>query len=642
MIPVTDRNLAKYAKTLSELFFLRCEVSKNQTAIKYKEEAEWINISWGEFAEKVRDLGAVIVNDIKKEDKVSILGDTKFEWALCDLAVISAGGVSVGIYPTLSPPQMEYIINHSDSVLIFVDTEEHLQKIISLKKSIPRVKRVVVWDKNVKLPTEDRWCIKLSDYINQEKDKTKLDYRIRDTSPNDTAIIIYTSGTTGPPKGAMITHNNLINFLRAWEGIIDITDDDVSLHFLPMAHGAERVAGFYGRISVGLCGAYATSIKSVIEEVKEIKPTVFGSVPRIFEKVYSQIRSEVARKPLFVQKIFRWAEKNGREYIKLWNERKTINLSKKIKKYIASFILRRIKKAFGGRVRFFITGAAPISQEILEFMWACGLPIYEVYGLTEATVVTHANKEKNSEVKLGTVGRPIPGVECKIADDGEILVRGETIFKGYYKDDEATREAKDDEGWLHTGDIGEIDWEGYLRITDRKKHIIITAGGKNIAPANIENLIKSKDPIISQVHVHGDKRPYLTALITLNPAELLNFAITNNLIDEDLEKAKAKNIIEILSEKPLSRPPGVDEITEKLSKLTQIRQRVKSAVDAANEELSKVENIRRFKILPRDFYIEEGEVTPTLKTKRKEIEEKYKNVLDEIYKYNNHYNETGH
>ncbi len=625
-------------KNVPELFYERVKRSYGKLAYKYKgKDGKWVDVSWGEFGRKVSSVATYLIkNGIQKGEKISVLSDTRPEWAITDLAILSAGGVTVGLYPTLSPSQLEYLINHSDSVWLFVENSEKMEKVWKIRDKIPNIRKIVVFDtEDCERYFDDARVEGFSRCLETEPDEKLVFDRINSIGKEDIAIIVYTSGTTGMPKGAMISHGNIIAFLSSFDDfaeVLGLGDDDLSYHFLPMAHVAEHIAGFFGRINLGLSAAYATSIKAVVDEIKEVRPTIFGGVPRIFEKAYSRIKEEVAKLPPRRQKIFAWAEKVGREYVRYLNHRKPIPLSLKVKYFIAyNLVLRRIKEAFGGRVKYFIVGAAPIPYEILEFMWACQLKIYEVYGLTEATVITHANTPL--DFKLGTVGKPIKCVECKIAEDGEVLIKGPTVFKGYYKNEEATKEAIDQDGWLHTGDIGEIDEDGFLKLKDRKKHIIITAGGKNIAPAEIENKIKAQDIIISQVHVHGEGRPYLTALITLNPQEALEFAIKNNILDEN-EKKIAQNMLEQLAEKPLSRPQGLDDLMKKISKHELIYKRVKEAVDRANQELSRVENVRKFRIFERDFYIEEGEITPTLKVKRSEIEKKFKHIFDEMYAEN--------
>lgn len=623
----------KKVRNIPELFIKRVNISYGKLAYRYKtQQGVWRDVSWGEFKKYVDSLTTFLIkNGVSKGDKISILSDTRPEWCIADMAILSSGATTVGLYPTLSSSQIEYILNHSDSKMLFVENKEKLEKFLPISGKT-QIRKVIIFDPSGLSDNQD--VLPLSKIIEKfQPDQDEIEKSISAINQDDIAVLVYTSGTTGNPKAAMISHGNIISFLSSFDDFantLELSEDDISYHFLPMAHVAEHIAGFFGRINLGLPAAYATSIKAVVDEIREVKPTVFGAVPRIFEKAYARIREEVAKQPERRQKIFRWAENVGREYVRYMNEKKPIPLSLKLKYALAyNLVLKRIREAFGGRVKYFITGAAPIPYEILEFMWACKLYIYEVYGLTEATVITHANTP--NEFKLGTVGKPIKSVESKLAEDGEILIKGPTVFKGYYKDEKATKEAIDEEGWLHTGDIGELDKDGFLKIKDRKKHIIITSGGKNITPAEIENKVKAMDIIISQVHVHGDRRPYIVALITLNPSEALEFAIKEKILNDD-EIKKARSVLEELQEKPLSRPQGLDELMSKIVKNEKVYERVSKAVQKANSELSRVENIRKFRILERDFYIEEGEITPTLKVRRKTIEEKYKHIFDQMYR----------
>lgn len=623
----------KKVRNIPELFIKRVNISYGKLAYRYKtQQGVWRDVSWGEFKKYVDSLTTFLIkNGVSKGDKISILSDTRPEWCITDMAILSSGATTVGLYPTLSSSQIEYILNHSDSKMLFVENKEKLEKFLPISGKT-QIRKVIIFDPSGLSDNQD--VLPLSKIIEKfQPDQDEIEKSISAINQDDIAVLVYTSGTTGNPKAAMISHGNIISFLSSFDDFantLELREDDISYHFLPMAHVAEHIAGFFGRINLGLPAAYATSIKAVVDEIREVKPTVFGAVPRIFEKAYARIREEVAKQPERRQKIFRWAENVGREYVRYMNEKKPIPLSLKLKYALAyNLVLKRIREAFGGRVKYFITGAAPIPYEILEFMWACKLYIYEVYGLTEATVITHANTPV--EFKLGTVGKPIKSVESKLAEDGEILIKGPTVFKGYYKDEKATKEAIDEEGWLHTGDIGELDKDGFLKIKDRKKHIIITSGGKNITPAEIENKVKAMDIIISQVHVHGDRRPYIVALITLNPSEALEFAIKEKILNDD-EIKKARSVLEELQEKPLSRPQGLDELMSKIVKNEKVYERVSKAVQKANSELSRVENIRKFRILERDFYIEEGEITPTLKVRRKTIEEKYKHIFDQMYR----------
>ena len=456
-------------------------------------------------------------------------------------------------------------------------------------------------------------------------DRPAIEARVAAVDPNSTAIIVYTSGTTGPPKGAMISHDNIMTVMRDQDEAFSIDEGDVGLSFLPMAHVAERVLAFYGRINTGMGTYFASSIAKVLEEVAEVKPTIFGSVPRIFEKAYAKIMSTVEQASPTRQRIFRWAERVGREAVQHWQANEPISFGLKLKYGLADrLVFSKLRAVFGGRVRYFITGAAPIAREILEFFWAAGFPVFEMYGMTESTVITHANVP--GHVKLGSVGRPLSIVEDRIADDGEILIRSKVVFQGYYKNPEATAETIID-GWLHTGDIGKKDEDGCVHILDRKKHIIITAGGKNITPANIENEIKASDPMISQAHAHGDKRKYLVALVTVGAAEAVEWARQQKSIDD----ATADQHIKALTENPLGRSAELQALLEEVTRDPEVEERIVASVKRANEGLSRVEAIKKVHILGREFSVEEDELTPTLKLKRKNIEGKFTETFDRLY-----------
>ncbi|MCA8979785.1 MAG: long-chain fatty acid--CoA ligase, partial [Planctomycetes bacterium] len=429
----------------------------------------------------------------------------------------------------------------------------------------------------------------------------------------------------GPPKGAMISHRNILALLAAAAEASPWVQSDISLHFLPMAHAAERVLGFYGRLNNGIPGAYAESTGTVLEDLQAVRPTVFGSVPRIFEKAFAKIHSEIEKQPAPVQRLFDWADGVGRERADRIVRGKPIPPGLALQYRVAErLVFKKIRAAFGGRVRAMITGAAPTAPEILRFFWGAGLPIYEVYGMTESTVVTHMNRE--GATKIGTVGRVIPPTQCRIAEDGEILVKGPWVFLGYYKNEDATAQTVID-GWLHTGDVGEIDEDGYLRITDRKKHLIITAGGKNLAPANIERALKGEDPLISQVHAHGDRRPFVSAIVTPAPLETLEWGKERGLVTD----AEIADRTRELMENPAGRSEALNAATAKVVAHPDFQARIKEAVARGNKNLAQVERVRKFILLDRDFSQEEDELTPTLKLKRKEIEAKMAPLLDRLY-----------
>ncbi|MEZ4219398.1 MAG: long-chain fatty acid--CoA ligase [Polyangiaceae bacterium] len=617
------------ATTLPRMFLERVKRSGPALAFQHKEDGHWKRSTWLQFHDAAASLATWLLDrDLRLGDKVTIVGSTRPEWCIADMGGLLSGAVTVGAYPTLTPDQLAYILEHSDSRVAFVEDQEQLDKIVSHKNALPKLEHVVVWRYDQLTPESRQhpWVVAWKDVLSTPLRREDIDARVEQVDPLQTAIIVYTSGTTGPPKGAMISHRNIATILSE-PPIMDFDEDDITLSFLPMAHVAERILAFYGRVNYGTATAYASSIPAVLEEVKEVRPTVFGSVPRIFEKAYARIQGEVTKAPPSKQKVFRWAEGTGKRMLEYWQrgERAPLLLSAQYR-LADRMVFSKLRGVFGGRVKFFVTGAAPIPRQVLDFFWSAGFPIYEVYGMTEATVVSHANKP--GSVRLGSVGRAFPFVEEKLAPDGEILVRGKTVFQGYYKNEEATRETIDDDGFLHTGDIGKRDADGYLYIVDRKKHIIITAGGKNLTPANIENEIKAVDPIISQVHAHGDRRAFVTAMITLSPMDAIDYAAANGLAPD---AGAIDGMKQALMRDPLARPDGLAELMRAVTQDAALRRRITEAVKKGNEKLSRVEQVKRVFLLERELSLEEDEITPTLKAKRKNIEKKFASEFDRLY-----------
>ncbi len=625
--PVTYR--AKESRTIGDLFLRQVAARGDALAFQHKENGRWVETSWSQFCERSSAIaGFLMSRGIALGDKICIIGSTGPEWCYADIGGHLAGAVTLGAYPTSTPRQLAYILDHSDSKIAFVEGAATVETLLGLRDELPKLECVVVWngdDIADKIAADD-WLISLDEVLAHGGEREPIDERQASIAPRSTAIIIYTSGTTGPPKGAMISHHNVLSCLQLLESNVPTDLADMGLTFLPMAHAAERVAGLYGRINGGMATSFASNIPSVLEEIQEIKPTLFGSVPRIFEKAYAKMMGRVEDAPPTRQKIFRWAERTGRAVVKRWQRGEPVPLVLRLQYHLADrLVFSKLRDIFGGRVRRFVTGAAPIADEILEFFWAAGFPIYEVYGMTECTVITHSNRP--GQIRLGSVGKALAGIEDRIADDGEILIRGDLVFLGYYKNEAATAETIDEDGWLHTGDIGEKDADGYLYIRDRKKHIIITAGGKNLTPANIENELKAADPLISQAHAHGDKRPYLTALVTIGPAEAVEYARAHGLAGA----GECDRIVAALAANPLARPPGLGDLMARVTEEERLRQRIVAAVQRANRQLSRVETIKKVHLLEREFSIEEDELTPTLKVKRKNIENKFADIFERLY-----------
>ncbi len=592
-------------RNLHEMFMSRVEKYGDQECYRYKKEGRWIQVSWNQAAAEVKNVALQLLRlGINKGDKLCILADTRPEWDTLDRATRALGVVAVGIYQTNPAEQVKYIIDHSEAKAILVQDKEQLEKVLQVRVDLPLLKHIFILD-DTGCPA-DAGLVKFQDLLRApESSKEQLEKAYQEASqqvgPDDIAMYIYTSGTTGPPKGAMISNRNLLAELELLNDALPLTSEDRALIWLPNSHIFQRALTSL-MIYQGTKGAYSEGVDKLMENLAEVKPSAFGSVPRIYEKAYSRILSQAEEASPLKQKIFNWSHKVGREMSSHLQEGSPIPLALRLRFGLARrLVFDKIKAVFGGRVKLVGSSGAPIAREILEFFHACGLHALENYGMTEATGAITVNKTDN--YKFGTVGRAGKGVEIKLADDGEVLARGDVVFKGYYKDPELTAEALDADGWYHTGDVGVLDEKGFLTITDRKKNIIITAGGKNIAPQNIENMLK-RSVYISQAMVYGDRRPYMTCLITLDNEEIKGFAEKQGLVGADLAQ--------------LAENPDVHALIEK-------------EVDEVNQHLARYETIKKFKILPHDFSEEEGELTPTLKVKRKAVIKKYGNLLDAMY-----------
>ena len=620
--------VADKSKTVGDLLLKRVQRGRTKPAMYEKHAGRWQAVTWGQFGENARKVTKGLrALRLQPGERAAILGPTKIQWGTYDMGAQLAGMVSFGIYPKQSPDQIRYLLEHSEARIIFVADEAELASVLEASRNLDSLKHIVPWSVSLydaARERDERICSPKV-FTDEPEDEDTV-RKIQDAlDPEETAILVYTSGTTGPPKAAMITHRNILTLLSNQADIITFYDDDLSFSFLPMAHVAERVFAFYGRINTGMTTAYGTSVGTVLQELGEVQPTIFGSVPRIYEKAYAKIHSEIEKKPPAVQKIFAFASEVAREACPYFVRDEPLPLPLKLKHKLADkLVFQKIRGAFGGRVRYSVTGAAPIAMDILELFWGAGLPIYEVYGMTEATVVTHTNRP--GHVKLGTVGRLLPALEQKIAEDGEVLIKGPYVFKGYFKNEDATKETVIDD-WLHTGDIGTVDADGFLKITDRKKHLIITAGGKNLAPANIENAIKNQSPLISQVHAHGDQRPYVSCLVAPSPIETLEFGVERGLCTKSELEERTKELMA----NPSGRSDGLNEAMAKVVVHPEFRERVRQAVRKGNVELSQVEKVKRFAILDRDFSQEHGELTPTMKLKRKAVEQKFTDLFGRIY-----------
>jgi long-chain acyl-CoA synthetase len=591
--------------TVTGIFMHQARRFGDRTLSLSKRAGIWEPVTWRQSLESLpaRVMGLFALG-FQKGDTVGIASRTRQEWSETDLVILTAGGVTIGLYPSASLWEMTHVVTHSGLQICFVEDEALLDKLLAVQTATGLPAKMILFETNRKpLPPG---VITLSTFIAQgrtahEADPTLFEAVWRAVRPEDLATIAYTSGTTGPPKGVMITHANLYHTSINATKMHHYEESDFGIAFLPLTHMLQRMS-VYAAMHLNIIGAYAESIDKLVDNFQELHPTVQVSVPQIFERIYNRIHQILASGSPRQRRIFQWAVAVGREVAPYRQDNRSLPLYLAVKYAIAyRLVFRKIHDIFGGRVKYLLCGGAPMPMYLLEFFNAVGLLILEGYGLTETVAPAAVNRAER--FKFGTVGQLIPGMEAKLAPDGELLLRGQGLFQGYYKDPEATAAAIDAEGWFHTGDIAVIDNEGFITITDRKKDLIVTAGGKNIAPQNIENIIRTM-PLISQVMVCGDRYKYLTALITLNEHELRNFA-------------KRENI--------------ADMATAALAADQKVRQAVSDHMQDVNNRLAPYEQIKRFTILPRDFTEEAGELTPTLKIRRHEITKRYGDKIERLY-----------
>ncbi len=548
------------------LFRAQCDRYRDRNVFYTRDGDGWTAQTWGEFEDKVNDLAcALLAKGLTKGSSVAILAGNVPEWTICDIAVIAAGGVGVGIYPTSSTEQAHYIINHSEAEFLLVENDDQVEKIGDTNEEYPKLKEIFIigepQDRSVELVRSEKKGIIFKSFTVDEIPVSRFDEVIefgrsrrnelltqvarigRAARPDDTAIMVYTSGTTGQPKGAMLSHKYILNSVESLRRSVPIFETDVALSYLPGCHVAERISGIYNRLYSGTPAYFVDDLSKLYEYMFEVKPTVFASLPRFFEKIHAKVAADPAA---------------GKE---------------------------ELKAAFGGNVRLLTSGGAPLPLEIADFYSRHGLPILQAYGLTENICVAFNTA---TEHKFGTVGKPMPMCEVRIAEDGEILVKSEMMFSGYYKEPEKTAEMFDDAGWLKTGDLGELDEDGFLKITGRKKEIIVLSNGKNVAPALVENYVKESH-LISHCFLYGDGRSYCVALITINVNEAASMC------------------------------------------REQIEGLVEQAVEQANARVSSSEQIKRFVILEQDFSAERDEITPTMKLKRNIVAANYRDTLEKMY-----------
>ena len=597
------------AQTLPALLLKQAAEQPDAIAFREKKFGLWQESTWRDYARRTAHTAAGLLElGVERGDRVAIHAENRPEWLITDLAAQAIGAVSVGIYPTSPEAEVQYLLDHSDTVVLIAEDEEQLDKALAVRDELPKLRKIVVIDtRGVRILGKDPMVITYAELeaLGAAKADAEMDFAQRVSSIDQTtvAIIVYTSGTTGPPKGAMISHRNLMaasnTFIKAF--MAEPSDDVLS--YLPLSHIAERLTSEINALTVGYTVNFGEGGESFMSDMRDIQPTIFLGVPRVWEKMLAGVQIRMQDASRLKKATGRYWEKKGKTFAsKRMNGR--LGAFERFTAWLGWVLYYRpIRDKLGlRRVRVPISGAAPIAPQVLEYFWSLGVPIREGYGQTEGTAV--ATYMPEDDVRIGTVGRALPGVELRIAPDGEILVRSPAVFAGYFKDHEATAATVDGDGWLHTGDVGEVDRDGFLRITDRKKDIIITAGGKNISPSEIENRLKVS-PYVKEAIVIGDRRKYLTALIGIEGDTVGDWA--------------SRRGIPYTTYADLSSRPEVEEL-------------IAGWVEQVNSEFAQVETIKYFRMLPKELDQEEGELTATQKVKRAAISREFESLIEDMYR----------
>jgi long-chain acyl-CoA synthetase len=612
-------------KTITETFLERVKATPDAVAYLFKPTHPdqgpmdaWKQVTFRRFHDEVKETSFGLMGlGVQPGDKVVILSNTRYEWPLSDMAILGASAITVPIYASNIPDDVVHIINHSDARVAILEDAKQLQKLLEkrLEKPdcMPKLEKIVVIEPSAmslaarhQNATKDVLTLKALQEIGRREEAKaprRFENHLRSAKPEDLITICYTSGTTGVPKGAMITHDCAISVIEDAIAVIKpyvASEQEVVLSFLPFSHILGKIESLMIH-SFGWRQGIAENLDKLMANIADIKPTLFFCVPRVFEKAYVRIHNHVEGGPETKRKLFHWAVQTGRKYYQaIWNHRKPTFVEKAEYATAKALVLNKIAGRFGGRLKFAICGGAPLPQEIGEFFQIVGIPILEGYGLTETTAPVSLNLP--DDPRFGVVGRPLPEVQIKIGEDGEVLIKSRKVFKGYYKMAKESEEALEGD-WFHTGDIGHLDADGFLHITDRKKDLIVTSGGKNVAPQKIENLAKSQT-LFSQFVVHGDRRHYLTALVTLDKDSTIKYASENQILfSEYSELVKHPKIIAL----------------------------VQKTIDEVNKQLASFETVKKFVILSTDFTVESGELTPSLKVKRSLINKRYRGELDSMY-----------
>lgn len=592
--------MASSFKTVPEMLLHRLSATPDKTAFSYPVGAGWKQVSWKQFGEQVRQISMGLrALGLQNEQRVAILSGTRYEWVAVDMGILAAAGATTTIYPSNLPDECSYIINDSDTKFVFAENDEQVAKLSSVRMDIPGVKHVITFDGK---PSADGWVVTLNELMERGKAASQADWEAicGSVKNEDIATLIYTSGTTGKPKGVVLTQDCWVYEAEAIDELKLLVPDDVQFFWLPLAHSFGKVLEV-AQLKIGFHTAIDGRVDKIVENLAYVKPTFVAAVPRIFEKVYNKVIDGAKKGGALKFSIFKWALEVGKEVSKLRQAGQEPSGLLAMKYGIATkLVFSKLQERFGGRLRYFVSGSAPLSRDMAEFFHAAGILILEGYGLTETSAASFVNRPTN--FKFGTVGLPVPGTQVKIAEDGEILIKGRGVMRGYHNLPDQTAETIKD-GWLYTGDIGELDAQGILKITDRKKDLIKTSGGKYVAPQNIEGKFKAICPYVSQSLVHGNNRNFCSMLIALDKEAITDWAKNN----------------------------GVGGTYEEIVKDPRTHALIKPFVQELNKGLASYESIKTFAILPKDLTLEDGDLTPSLKLKRKVVETKYKDILDGFY-----------
>ena len=594
-------------RNLSRIFRNQAGKYNDRLAVEKRNQGVWRGWSWREYYDTAKAVGLGLYSlGIRRGDTVALLSENRLEWLAADMGIIGIGACTVPIYVTLLAPEVAYIISNSGSKIFIAENQAAVRKALDEIDKCPTLEKIVVietegCDLSHPLLLSFEELIQLG--RTQEAEEAGLFEKLTDAiDPDDLATLVYTSGTTGPPKGAMISHGNILAVFDGLDAVVPAYETDVTVPFLPLCHVFERIAGHFYGMKVGVTAHYAQGLETIVEDIKTKKPTIILAVPRVCEKIYARIVSQVKQQPAWKQRVFGWAGDVGARVGALRERKKPVPALLALQHKLAfNLVYKKLNDALGGRVRWMTAAGAPLSREIANFFIASGIFVIEGYGLTETTAPASLNVIDN--YRFGTTGKPLPCNEIKIAPDGEILIKGGNVIRGYWKMPEQTKNAFTPDGWLMTGDIGRLDEDGFLSITDRKKDLIITAGGKNVAPQNIEGLFL-KDPLFENVLVIGDRRRYLTALMTLS------FDEAGRLAREAQIDFKSKEAL-------LARPDFLAVVDRH--------------VQERNRHLARYETIKAYRILPESFSEKTGELTPSLKLKKKVIMDKYRDLIESMY-----------